>query len=57
MTDWYEWRMCPVCKSPTGAACYSLSGRIITVEGLSTPDRVATTLPTPHLSRKPRTVR
>jgi hypothetical protein len=55
LVDWSAWRMCPVCRAGTGVACYSRSGRVIEVDGLSVPDGVNTPLSRPHVSRKART--
>jgi hypothetical protein len=50
-TDWAAWRMCPVCKAPSGEPCYSLSGKIVNGQ----PDWMPTVLMDPHRTRQART--
>lgn len=47
---WANYRACPVCKTPLGVACVSLSGMVVN----GRPDGVRTELGAPHKSRKRR---
>lgn len=47
MTDWDDYRLCPVCKARTGQACRALTGYVTG----GRPGFVATELTRPHSSR------
>lgn len=48
--DWTAFKMCRVCRAPTGASCLVRSGRVVA----GYPDGAVTRLPRPHTVRQRR---